>query len=126
MMCIVKLRYNIQYGVNTMSTIISTHVIITFSQYFKILYTNIRIRKWAPDTESLSERSDIRTPNDIPIFYAHVHIDKDVTTENGPRVRSSHGLFIWARAWRLTFLQTVPYTLVQNRIHNGIGLMVSQ
>ena len=69
-MCIVKLRYNIQYGVNTMSTIISTHVFITFSQYFKIFYTNIRIRKSAPDTESLSERSDIRTPNDIPNIYA--------------------------------------------------------
>jgi hypothetical protein len=71
-MCIVKLKYNMQYGVNTMSTlIISTHVHVffTFSQYSEIFYTNIRIRKSAPDTESWSERSDIRTPNDIPNKY---------------------------------------------------------
>jgi hypothetical protein len=53
MMCIVKVRYNIQYGVNTMSTsIISTHVFfITFSQYSEIFFAKIRIRKSAPDTE---------------------------------------------------------------------------
>jgi hypothetical protein len=52
------------------TSIILTHVFLShFLNILKYFFANIRIRKSAPDTESWSERSDIRTPNDIPNLY---------------------------------------------------------
>jgi acetone carboxylase gamma subunit len=44
-------------------------------------------------------------------FYAHLLINKDVSTKNKPSARSSYGLFSWARAWRLETYIYVKGTL---------------